>query len=52
LSMICAIAFDPGLADDQQGTATALLAGLIGALKVIGKQIGPIRIAMIGIQQR
>jgi malate dehydrogenase (oxaloacetate-decarboxylating) len=28
--------------DDQQGTATALLAGLIGALKVIGKQIGPI----------
>ena len=35
--------------DDQQGTATALLAGLIGALKVVGKQIDSIRIAMIGM---
>ncbi|MBZ5611258.1 MAG: NADP-dependent malic enzyme [Acidobacteriia bacterium] len=35
--------------DDQQGSATALLAGLIGALKVVGKRIDSIRIAMIGM---
>jgi malate dehydrogenase (oxaloacetate-decarboxylating) len=35
--------------DDQQGSATALLAGLIGALKVVGKSIGSVRIAMIGM---
>ena len=35
--------------DDQQGTATALLAGLLGALKVVNKAIGSVRIAMIGI---
>lgn len=35
--------------DDQQGSATALLAGLMGALKVVGKQIGSVRIAMIGM---
>ena len=35
--------------DDQQGSATALLAGLIGALKVARKQIHDIRIAMIGM---
>jgi len=35
--------------DDQQGSATALLAGLIGALKVAGKEIDSIRIAMIGM---
>lgn len=35
--------------DDQQGSATALLAGLIGALKCAGKQISSIRIAMIGM---
>ena len=35
--------------DDQQGTATALLAGLIGALKVVRKPIGSVRIAMIGM---
>jgi malate dehydrogenase (oxaloacetate-decarboxylating) len=34
--------------DDQQGTATVLLAGLINALKVVGKEIGAARIAMIG----
>jgi malate dehydrogenase (oxaloacetate-decarboxylating) len=34
--------------DDQQGSATALLAGLIGALKVTGKTIASIRIGMIG----
>jgi len=35
--------------DDQQGTATVLLAGLINALKVVGKELGAIRIAMIGM---
>jgi malate dehydrogenase (oxaloacetate-decarboxylating) len=35
--------------DDQQGSATALLAGLIGALKVVGKDLGSIRVAMIGM---
>jgi malate dehydrogenase (oxaloacetate-decarboxylating) len=34
--------------DDQQGSATALLAGLINALKVTGKDAKSIRIAMIG----
>ena len=35
--------------DDQQGSATVLLAGLIGALKVVGKTIGNIRTAMVGM---
>jgi malate dehydrogenase (oxaloacetate-decarboxylating) len=35
--------------DDQQGSATALLAGFIGALKVVGKRTDSVRIAMIGI---
>jgi len=35
--------------DDQQGSATALIAGLIGALKVAGKPIDSIRIDMIGM---
>ncbi len=35
--------------DDQQGSATALLAGLLGALKVVGKAINTIRIFMIGM---
>jgi malate dehydrogenase (oxaloacetate-decarboxylating) len=35
--------------DDQQGTATVALAGLLNALKVVGKQIGRARIAMIGM---
>ncbi len=34
--------------DDQQGTATVLLAGLINALKVVGKQLPHIRVAIIG----
>jgi malate dehydrogenase (oxaloacetate-decarboxylating) len=34
--------------DDQQGTATVLLAGLMNALEVVGKKLGDVRIAMIG----
>lgn len=34
--------------DDQQGTATVILAGLLNALKVVGKKIGDVRIAFIG----
>ena len=35
--------------DDQQGSATVLLAALRNALKVVGKQIHGARIAMIGV---
>lgn len=35
--------------DDQQGSATALLAGLTNALRVVSKAISSIRIAMIGM---
>ncbi len=35
--------------DDQQGTATVLLAGLINALKIVGKRMDNIRVAMIGM---
>jgi len=35
--------------DDQQGTATVLLAGIINALKIVGKGIDKIKIAMIGM---
>jgi malate dehydrogenase (oxaloacetate-decarboxylating) len=34
--------------DDQQGTATVLLAGLINALKVVGKKMSDVTIAMVG----
>lgn len=34
--------------DDQQGTATVLLAGLINALKVVGKNLANVRVAIIG----
>ncbi|MBI5033571.1 MAG: NADP-dependent malic enzyme [Chloroflexi bacterium] len=34
--------------DDQQGTATVTLAGLINALKVVGKKIDEVKIAFIG----
>ncbi|NLT42307.1 MAG: NADP-dependent malic enzyme [Anaerolineae bacterium] len=35
--------------DDQQGTATVLLAGLINALRVVGKEIGRARVTMVGL---
>lgn len=35
--------------DDQQGSATVLLAALLNALKVVGKDIRTIRVAMIGM---
>jgi malate dehydrogenase (oxaloacetate-decarboxylating) len=34
--------------DDQQGTATVILAGLINALKIVGKEIEHIQVALIG----
>ena len=34
--------------DDQQGTATVTLAGLINALKVVGKKISEVSIAFVG----
>jgi malate dehydrogenase (oxaloacetate-decarboxylating) len=35
--------------DDQQGTATVILAGLINALKLVGKSMGQAKIAMLGV---
>lgn len=35
--------------DDQQGSATVLLAGLLNALQVVGKRLDDIKIAMIGM---
>jgi malate dehydrogenase (oxaloacetate-decarboxylating) len=35
--------------DDQQGTATALLAGLINSLTVVGKTIDDVSIALVGV---
>jgi malate dehydrogenase (oxaloacetate-decarboxylating) len=34
--------------DDQQGTATVILAGLINALRVVGKAMEDIRVAVVG----
>jgi len=34
--------------DDQQGTATVMLAGLINALKIVGKKISEVRIVLNG----
>ena len=34
--------------DDQQGTATVTLAGLINALKVVGKSMGDVKITFVG----
>lgn len=38
----------PVFHDDQQGTATITLAGLINALRIVGKKIDQIKIAIIG----
>ncbi len=35
--------------DDQQGTATIVCAGLINALKVVGKKLNDVNVAMIGV---
>jgi len=35
--------------DDQQGTATVILAGLINALKLVGKSMNQAKITMIGV---
>lgn len=35
--------------DDQQGTATVVLAGLINALKLVGKKMDEVSIALIGV---
>ncbi len=35
--------------DDQQGTAAVNLAGLINALKIVGKKIGEIKLVAVGI---
>jgi malate dehydrogenase (oxaloacetate-decarboxylating) len=35
--------------DDQQGSATGLLAGLLNALAVVGKDLRRVRIAMVGM---
>jgi len=35
--------------DDQQGTAAVTLAGLINALKIVGKKLDKVRIGMLGV---
>jgi len=35
--------------DDQQGTSTVILAGLINALRVVGKSMDEIKVAIIGV---
>lgn len=34
--------------DDQQGTATVVLAGFVNALKVVGKKMSEVKVSMIG----
>ena len=38
----------PVFHDDQQGTATVLLSGLLNALEIVGKELRDIRIALVG----
>ena len=35
--------------DDQQGTATVTLAGLVNALKLVGKKIDEVKMALVGV---
>ncbi len=35
--------------DDQQGSAAAVLAGLLNALRLVGKSISDVRIALVGV---
>jgi malate dehydrogenase (oxaloacetate-decarboxylating) len=35
--------------DDQQGTATVILAGVINALKVVGKEMDEIKVSLVGV---
>ncbi len=35
--------------DDQQGTATVILAGLMNALQIVGKEMDDIQVALIGV---
>jgi malate dehydrogenase (oxaloacetate-decarboxylating) len=35
--------------DDQQGTATVILAGLINALKIVGKKLDEVKIVLVGV---
>ncbi|MFX1319106.1 MAG: NADP-dependent malic enzyme [Promethearchaeota archaeon] len=39
----------PVFHDDQQGTATIILAGLSGALRFVGKSLDQVQIAMLGV---
>ena len=48
LDALRAIAQVPVWHDDQQGTATVVLAALLNALQVVGKDLQQVRIAMIG----
>jgi malate dehydrogenase (oxaloacetate-decarboxylating) len=34
--------------DDQQGTAAVTLAGLVNAVKIVGKELGKVKVAMVG----
>ncbi|MEO1292225.1 MAG: hypothetical protein AAFV62_05250 [Pseudomonadota bacterium] len=49
LERLQAVSAIPVWHDDQQGTAAATYAGLKNALTVVGKSLGTIRIALIGI---
>ena len=39
----------PVFHDDQQGTATVLLAGLLNALQIVGRDLQDVRVALIGL---
>ena len=49
LADACRVCSIPVWHDDQQGTGAVLLAALLNALKVVGKNLGLVRIAMIGM---